>query len=96
MGRRGEEEGGLSGKGGARAAGIALHKLAKIHERMGERDEAARFYVSNLARIQTEGLNGQDAVDALLFLTRYKMVRALPPVLHRNPCTPLERVVRSK
>jgi len=50
--------------------GIALHKLAKLHEQLGQRDKAAHYYRSNLKRIDGEQAMGMDAVDALLFLGR--------------------------
>ncbi|KAK9826135.1 hypothetical protein WJX81_007973 [Elliptochloris bilobata] len=52
--------------------GIALHKLARIYERRGEAEEAARCYEENLARIDAERLAGSDTLDALLFLAAYK------------------------
>ena len=57
-------------------AGIALHKLARIYERRGEAEEAARCYEENLARIDAERLAGSDTLDALLFLAAYKKARA--------------------
>ena len=56
-------------------AGIALHKLARIYERRGEAEEAARCYEENLARIDAERLAGSDTLDALLFLAAYKKAR---------------------
>lgn len=55
-------------------AGIALHKLARCYERGKDLDAAARCYEANLARIDAEQLQGQDAPDALLFLATYKKV----------------------
>ncbi|EIE22594.1 TPR-like protein [Coccomyxa subellipsoidea C-169] len=52
--------------------GIALHKLARCYERGKDLDAAARCYEANLARIDAEQLQGQDAPDALLFLATYK------------------------
>lgn len=57
-------------------AGIALHKLARIYERRGEAEEAARCYEENLASIDAERLAGSDTLDALLFLAAYKKARA--------------------
>ena len=54
--------------------GIALHKLARCYERGKDLDAAARCYEANLARIDAEQLQGQDAPDALLFLATYKKV----------------------
>lgn len=58
-------------------AGIALHKLARCYERGKDLDAAARCYEANLARIDAEQLQGQDAPDALLFLATYKKVSCL-------------------
>ena len=55
--------------------GIALHKLARCYERAKDVEAAARCYEANLARIDAEQLQGQDAPDALLFLATYKKVR---------------------
>jgi len=56
-------------------AGIALHKLARCYERQKDLEAAARCYEENLARIDAEQLQGQDAPDALLFLATHKKVR---------------------
>ncbi|KAL4446289.1 hypothetical protein ABPG77_003096 [Micractinium sp. CCAP 211/92] len=51
--------------------GIAVHELAKLHERLGQRDQAAHYHRQNLQRIDEEGISGQDAVEALTFLADY-------------------------
>ncbi|KAL4855210.1 Anaphase-promoting complex subunit 8 [Chlorella vulgaris] len=51
--------------------GVAVHELAKLHERMGQRLEAAHYHRLNLDRIDGEGLSGQDAVEALTFLADF-------------------------
>uniref|UniRef100_A0A061QKZ3 Anaphase-promoting complex subunit 8 n=1 Tax=Tetraselmis sp. GSL018 TaxID=582737 RepID=A0A061QKZ3_9CHLO len=56
--------------------GIALHKLAKIHERQGDFDTAAHYYTLNLKRIDEEGATGSDALVALSFLAQYHRDKA--------------------
>ncbi|KAI8473690.1 MAG: hypothetical protein J3K34DRAFT_518801 [Monoraphidium minutum] len=52
--------------------GIALHKLAKLHEGMGDAATAAHYYRLNLERLDAEGAAaGSDTVDALLFLAEH-------------------------
>jgi anaphase-promoting complex subunit 8 len=51
--------------------GIALHKLAKLHESLGQADQAAFYYRKNLERMEADQNEGQDFVDALLFLGNY-------------------------
>jgi anaphase-promoting complex subunit 8 len=51
--------------------GIALHKLAKLHENLGQADQAAFYYRKNLERMEADQNEGQDFVDALLFLGNY-------------------------
>jgi anaphase-promoting complex subunit 8 len=51
--------------------GIALHKLAKLHESLGQADQAAYYYRKNLERMEADQNEGQDFVDALLFLANY-------------------------
>ncbi|CAM6019838.1 unnamed protein product [Sphagnum balticum] len=51
--------------------GIALHKLAKLHESLGQADQAAYYYRKNLQRMEADQNEGQDFVDALLFLANY-------------------------
>ena len=52
--------------------GVALRQLATLHEKMGQRKEAAYFYSLNLQRVEAEGQGaGQDAADALSFLAQY-------------------------
>lgn len=48
---------------------------AKLHERLGQRSEAAHYHRFNLERIEGEGLSGQDAVEALTFLAGFHKVR---------------------
>ena len=54
------------------SAGIALHKLATLHEALGQPHEAAHYYQQNLTRIDAARLQGSDRQDALLFLANYK------------------------
>ncbi|GAB4814903.1 hypothetical protein N2152v2_001949 [Parachlorella kessleri] len=51
--------------------GVAVHELAKLHARLGQRDQAAHYHKLNLDRIDAEGITGQDAVEALTFLAEY-------------------------
>ena len=57
------------------SAGIALHKLATLHEALGQPHEAAHYYQQNLTRIDAARLQGSDRQDALLFLANYKKAR---------------------
>ncbi|KAK9814160.1 hypothetical protein WJX72_001350 [[Myrmecia] bisecta] len=52
--------------------GIALHKLAKLHDALGQRTEAAYYFEQNLGRIDAERIQGSDTLDALAFLASYK------------------------
>lgn len=55
-----------------------LNQQAKLHERLGQRAEAAHYHDLNLQRIDGEGLSGQDAVEALTFLADFhKVVRTV-------------------
>lgn len=51
--------------------GIALHKLAHLHARRGEREQAAHYYKLNLEAIDTMNLSGTDALAALDFLAEH-------------------------
>ncbi|CAM6083310.1 unnamed protein product [Calypogeia fissa] len=51
--------------------GIALHKLAKLHHQLGQMDQAATFYRKNLDRMEADQNEGQDIVEALLFLATH-------------------------
>lgn len=51
--------------------GVAVHELAKLHERLNQRAEAAHYHKLNLDRIDGEGISGQDAVEALSFLAEF-------------------------
>ena len=51
--------------------GVAVQQLAELHRKRGERREAAKYYNMNLARIEDEGLSGQDTVDAVQFLAQF-------------------------
>jgi len=51
--------------------GIALHKLAKLHERQNDLDGAAHYYALNLERIDADQATGSDALAALSFLAQY-------------------------
>jgi hypothetical protein len=48
---------------------------AKLHERLGQRLEAAHYHRLNLERIDREGISGQDAVEALTFLADFHKAR---------------------
>ncbi|XP_052181353.1 anaphase-promoting complex subunit 8 [Diospyros lotus] len=50
---------------------IALHQLAKLHKEIGRYEEAAFYYRKDLERMETEEREGQNTVEALLFLARY-------------------------
>jgi anaphase-promoting complex subunit 8 len=47
---------------------IALSKLAKLYQKLGDQDKAAYYYKKNLDLRDQEGVEGQDTIDALLFL----------------------------
>ncbi|KAL6048054.1 anaphase-promoting complex component apc8 [Balamuthia mandrillaris] len=51
--------------------GIALSKLAKLWQEQGKEDKAAHYYMKEIQRRDEEGAEGQDTVDALLFLAQY-------------------------
>ncbi|MCO5606730.1 hypothetical protein L7F22_060920 [Adiantum nelumboides] len=51
--------------------GIALHKLAKLHNFLGQIDQAAFYFKKNLERMETDQTEGSDIVDALLFLAQH-------------------------
>lgn len=52
--------------------GVALRQLAFLHQKMGERDQAAHYFLLNLERVEADGLsNSSDAVEALQFLADY-------------------------
>ncbi|KAJ7534809.1 hypothetical protein O6H91_12G004500 [Diphasiastrum complanatum] len=51
--------------------GIALHKLAKLHNQLGQADQAAYYYKENLERMETDQSEGQDVVEALQFLAMH-------------------------
>lgn len=51
--------------------GIALHKLAKLHNQLGQTEQAAYYYKKNLERMETDQTEGSDIVDALLFLAQH-------------------------
>ncbi|KAL6784802.1 APC8A [Auxenochlorella protothecoides x Auxenochlorella symbiontica] len=48
--------------------GVSLHELAKLHARLGQRAQAAHYHRLVLERMDAEGLEGQDAVEALTYL----------------------------
>jgi anaphase-promoting complex subunit 8 len=50
---------------------LALRKLAGLHQRTGNLDKAAFYYKKNLETNDAEAVEGQETVDALLFLTNY-------------------------
>ncbi|EFJ14516.1 hypothetical protein SELMODRAFT_268860 [Selaginella moellendorffii] len=51
--------------------GIALNKLAKLHSQLGQADQASYYYKKNLERLEADQSEGQDVVDALLFLATH-------------------------
>eukprot|EP00250_Pteridium_aquilinum_P025082 c3012_g1_i1 orf=380-2110(+) len=51
--------------------GIALHKLAKLHNHLGQTDQAAFYYKKNLERMENDQTEGTDIVEALLFLGQH-------------------------
>lgn len=52
--------------------GVAVHELAKLHDRMGQRKMAAHYHDLNLKRLEAEGVApGSDAVEALQYLADY-------------------------
>lgn len=55
--------------------GIALHKLATLHEALGQAAEAAHYFQQNLLRIDAAREQGSHRQDALLFLATFKKVR---------------------
>lgn len=62
-------------KSGTAVSGSELLVQALLHERRGERGEAAHYFRMNLQRIDEQGNAGQDAVEALQFLGQYSLVR---------------------
>ncbi|XP_066319086.1 anaphase-promoting complex subunit 8-like [Miscanthus floridulus] len=51
--------------------GIALHRLAKLHGMLGQSEEAAFYYKKDLERMEVEERQGQNFVEALLFLAKH-------------------------
>ncbi|KAL6894301.1 hypothetical protein ACP4OV_008399 [Aristida adscensionis] len=51
--------------------GIALHQLAKLHDMLGQSEEAAFYYKKDLERMEVEERQGQNFVEALLFLAKH-------------------------
>lgn len=51
--------------------GIALHQLAKLHGMLGQSEEAAFYYKKDLERMEVEERQGQNFVEALLFLAKH-------------------------
>ena len=51
-----------------------LVQQARLHERRGEKDDAAQYHKMNLQRIDEQSGAGQDAVEALQFLGQYSLV----------------------
>ena len=73
------------GKSGGCSAGIALQKLATLHEALGQPHEAAHYYRQNLTRIDAAGLQGSDRQDALLFLANYKKASICLSAVNGSP-----------
>jgi anaphase-promoting complex subunit 8 len=55
--------------------GIALAKLARLHSGLGQLDEAAHFYELNVRRLDEEGAEGAELLDALQFLAQHAKAR---------------------
>jgi anaphase-promoting complex subunit 8 len=53
--------------------GVAVHELAKLHDRLGQKGDAAHYHRMNLTRLEAEGAapSGQDAVEALQYLADF-------------------------
>ncbi|GAQ83915.1 Anaphase-promoting complex [Klebsormidium nitens] len=51
--------------------GIALHKLARLHQQLEQMDEAAHYFRKNLERMEQDQADGRDVVEALVFLAAY-------------------------
>ncbi|XP_051193488.1 anaphase-promoting complex subunit 8 [Lolium perenne] len=51
--------------------GIALHQLAKLHSMLGQSEEAAFYYKKDVERMEVEERQGQNFVEALLFLAKH-------------------------
>ncbi|CAI5469030.1 unnamed protein product [Closterium sp. Yama58-4] len=51
--------------------GLALHKLSKLYEGLGQMKQAAHFYKRNLDRMDSEQVEGPELVEALLFLATH-------------------------
>ena len=51
--------------------GIALAKLAKLHRESGNQKAAAHYYRLNLVRLENEGADTAEMVEALLFLANF-------------------------
>jgi len=58
-------------EGNSDREGIALNKLANLHLGLFDFDKTAYYYKKNLDRRDAEKIEGQDIVDALLFLANY-------------------------
>ena len=55
-------------------AGLALHKLAKLYEASGQRDQAAECHQANLEVLDAQGALSSDSIQALLFLATWHKV----------------------
>ncbi|CAG9463951.1 unnamed protein product [Pedinophyceae sp. YPF-701] len=53
--------------------GVALQKLAKLHDRLGDSQQAAYFYEANLRRLDGEEVTTEHTSEALLFLARHNL-----------------------
>ncbi|RCV07612.1 hypothetical protein SETIT_1G258700v2 [Setaria italica] len=63
--------------------GIALHQLAKLHNLLGHSEEAAFYYKKDLERMEVEERQGQNFVEALLFLAKhYKSIGSFEEAEH--------------
>lgn len=55
--------------------GIAIHRLAKLHEELGQSEEAGFYYKKVLERMEAEEREGPNMVEALMFLAKYCRAR---------------------
>ncbi|KAL9230864.1 hypothetical protein vseg_006159 [Gypsophila vaccaria] len=50
---------------------IAVNRLAKLHDQLGQQSEAAFYYKKDLERMEIDEREGPNMVDALMFLAKY-------------------------
>ncbi|KAH0864471.1 hypothetical protein HID58_081682 [Brassica napus] len=51
--------------------GIALNQLAKLHQKLGRDEEAAVYFEKDVERMDSEGLEGPNMLEALVFLATH-------------------------